>query len=84
MTKRFLVFQHMPWEGPEKRLMRAADNAKASCDIVEVWHEPIPDVGGYDGLTDGHPAQSPLVPVADGLEGTGHFSRISNNILIAI
>ncbi len=50
MAKRFLVFQHMPWEGPGGHLVRAAGNARISLDVVEVRRKPIPDVSPYDGL----------------------------------
>jgi GMP synthase (glutamine-hydrolysing) len=50
MSKQFLVFQHMSWEGPGRHLVEAANRENVSMDIVEVWREPIPDVGRYDGL----------------------------------
>jgi GMP synthase-like glutamine amidotransferase len=50
MTKQFLVFQHMPWEGPGQHLIRSAKERKVRLEIVEVWHEPIPDIRSYDGL----------------------------------
>ena len=50
MTKRFLVFQHMFWEGPGIHLIRSAEKYDARLDVVEVWHKPIPDTASYDGL----------------------------------
>lgn len=50
MTKRFLVFQHMPWEGPGDHLICAAKKHGILLCVVEVWHEPIPDLSSYDGL----------------------------------
>ena len=50
MTKRLLVFQHMPWEGPGQHLVRSAKKLGVGLDIVEVWHKPIPDISSYDGL----------------------------------
>jgi len=50
MSKRFLVFQHMPWEGPGQHLIRSAGKRKVQLEILEVWHQPIPDTGPYDGL----------------------------------
>lgn len=50
MPKRFLVFQHMPWEGPGQHLIRLAGKQKMQLEILEVWHQPIPDTGLYDGL----------------------------------
>lgn len=48
--KRFLVFQHMPWEKPGGHLLRAAKSRKVRLDVIEVWREPIPDIDPYDGV----------------------------------
>ncbi len=50
MMKRLLVFQHMPWEGPGQHLIRSAEKLRVGLDIVEVRHQPIPDISSYDGL----------------------------------
>jgi GMP synthase (glutamine-hydrolysing) len=50
MTKRLLVFQHMNWEGPGVHLVRAADKLRVNLDVVEVWHQPVPDLASYNGL----------------------------------
>ena len=50
MAKQFLVFQHMPWEGPGQHLIRSARKQRVRLDIVETWHQPIPDVKPYDGV----------------------------------
>jgi len=50
MPKRFLVFQHMPWEGPGRHLVRSAERFNVYLHIVEVWRQPIPDIGSYEGL----------------------------------
>lgn len=50
MAKRFLVFQHMDWEGPGKHLVRAAESQGLYLDVIEVWHQTIPDLATYDGL----------------------------------
>ena len=50
VAKRFLVFQHMSWEGPGQHLIRSARNADVLLDIVEVWHQPVPDTTSCDGL----------------------------------
>ena len=50
MTKQFLVFQHISWEGPGTYLIRSAEKCDARLDVVEVWHKSIPDTGSYDGL----------------------------------
>ncbi|MDY6836729.1 MAG: type 1 glutamine amidotransferase [Thermodesulfobacteriota bacterium] len=50
MSMDFLVLQHLSWEGPGRHLIRAAKKHGAHLHMVKVWREPIPDVGGYDGL----------------------------------
>jgi len=50
MSKRFLVFQHMPWEGPGRHLIRSAEKLNVYLHIIEVWRQPIPDIGSYEGL----------------------------------
>jgi hypothetical protein len=50
MSKQFLVFQHMPWEGPGQRLIRLAGKFGMNLHIVEVWHQTIPDISLYNGL----------------------------------
>ena len=50
MAKRFLVFQHMSWEGPGVHLIRSAENLGLNLEIIEVWHQEIPDLSPYDGL----------------------------------
>ena len=49
MKKRFLVFQHVSWERPGKHLTRAAKKCEARLDVIEVWHQPIPDTNPFDG-----------------------------------
>ena len=49
-SKRFLVFQHVPWEGPGAFLLRSADRLGIELCVVEVWHESIPQFDSYDGL----------------------------------
>lgn len=50
MEKRFLIFQHMPWEGPGVHLTGAARKRNVDLEVVEVWHEPIPDLAPYAAL----------------------------------
>lgn len=50
MGKRFLVFQHMDWEGPGEHLHRSAANLDLNLDVIEVWHQAIPDLQPYNGL----------------------------------
>ena len=50
MAKRFLVFQHMEWEGPGIHLLHSAEKLGVEFEVVEVWHQPIPDLTPHDGL----------------------------------
>ncbi len=50
MRKKFLVFQHSPWEKPGTHLLEAADKNRVKLDVVRVWQEAIPPLGGYDAL----------------------------------
>jgi GMP synthase (glutamine-hydrolysing) len=50
MPPRFLIFQHSPWEGPGRFLLRAAEHLGIKLAIVEVWRQPIPGLSRFDGL----------------------------------
>jgi GMP synthase-like glutamine amidotransferase len=50
MSRTFLVFQHMPWEGPGHHLIRATRKWRVELDLVEVWHQPVPETASRDGL----------------------------------
>jgi GMP synthase-like glutamine amidotransferase len=50
MNKNLLVFQHMPWEGPGRHLVRSAERHGVELHVVEAWRQPIPDVCSFDGL----------------------------------
>lgn len=50
MVVRFLVVQHMPWEGPGVHLLRAAAPLRVRFETVEVWHRPLPDPTTYDAM----------------------------------
>jgi GMP synthase (glutamine-hydrolysing) len=50
VAKRFLVFQHMPWEGPGQHLIRSASKWELRLDVLEVWRASIPGMTSYDGL----------------------------------
>jgi hypothetical protein len=50
MAKRFLVFQHINWEGPGIHLLRSAEKVGVKLEVVEVWHQPILDLSPYTGL----------------------------------
>jgi GMP synthase-like glutamine amidotransferase len=40
----------MSWEGPGLHLIRAAEKHGVYLHVLEVWHEPIPDLRDYQGL----------------------------------
>ncbi len=50
MSRKLLVFQHMPWEKPGKHLIRAARTRRVRLDVWEVWRQPAPVINPYDGL----------------------------------
>ncbi len=50
MRTRFLVFQHMAWEGPGVHLLRSAEKLGVKLEVVEVWRQPIPALTPYHGL----------------------------------
>jgi len=50
MKTRLLILQHMPWEKPGQFLLRSAKKHHVQLDILEIWHQPIPDIGSYHGL----------------------------------
>ena len=50
MTKKVLVFQHNPWEGPGKYLLSAVKRHRIKIDITRVWEEKIPVIDNYEAL----------------------------------
>jgi GMP synthase (glutamine-hydrolysing) len=48
--RRFLVLQHMSWEGPGVHLIRAAQKCHVHLEVVEVWRQPIPAVTACQGM----------------------------------
>lgn len=50
MAKKFLVFQHSPWEGPGKFLREAAQENGVDFKVVRTWEEKIPELEPYDCL----------------------------------
>jgi len=50
MTKKVLVFQHNPWEGPGKYLLSAVKGHRIKIDITRVWEEKIPVIDNYEAL----------------------------------
>jgi GMP synthase (glutamine-hydrolysing) len=47
MARKFLVFQHNPWEKPGPFLLRAAKHHNIKMEIVRVWEEAIPAINSY-------------------------------------
>jgi len=48
MTRKVIVFQHNPWEGPGQFLRSSAKRHKIKMDVIHVWEEKIPEVSnGY-------------------------------------
>lgn len=47
MARKFIVFQHNPWEGPGQLLLSAAKRHKIQLDIIRVWEETLPAITGY-------------------------------------
>ena len=50
MLRKFLVFQHSPWEGVGKILREAARKNDVELDVVRTWQEKIPELDPYDCL----------------------------------
>lgn len=50
MSRKLLVFQHVPWEKPGKHLIQAAKARRVRLDVWEVWRQPVPVIDPYDGL----------------------------------
>ncbi len=47
MARKFLVFQHNPWEEPGPFLLSAAKRHNIKIEIVRVWEETIPAINSY-------------------------------------
>ena len=47
MTRKVIVFQHNPWEGPGQFLVSAAKHHNIQMDIIRVWEETIPAIKKY-------------------------------------
>jgi len=50
MKRKFLVFQHTPWEGPGRHLVNSSKKRKIRLDVACVWREPVPDVSQHDAI----------------------------------
>lgn len=48
--KKFLVVQHMDWEGPGEHLLAALAQGQANYQILEAWHEPLPRLDPFAGM----------------------------------
>ncbi|MFC1844921.1 type 1 glutamine amidotransferase [Thermodesulfobacteriota bacterium] len=47
MTRKIIVLQHNPWEGPGQFLLNAAKLHKIKMDVIHVWEEKIPEINNY-------------------------------------
>jgi len=47
---KFIVVQHMEWEGPGRHLLDFFDRSGINFEIIEAWHRPIPDLSSCTGL----------------------------------
>jgi GMP synthase-like glutamine amidotransferase len=47
---KFLIVQHMPWEGPGEPLLAALKELGLPYRVAEVWHEPLPAPDAFDAL----------------------------------
>ena len=50
MVRKFLVFQHSPWEGPGQILSQAAIENNLELEVIRTWEEKIPELDPYDYL----------------------------------
>jgi len=48
--RKFLLVQHMDWEGPGEHLLAGLAEFGAGFRLLEAWHEPLPDLEPYRGL----------------------------------
>ncbi len=46
MSRKVIVFQHNPWEGPGQFLLSAVKRHKLEMDIINVWEKKIPALKG--------------------------------------
>ncbi|MBW1980424.1 MAG: type 1 glutamine amidotransferase [Deltaproteobacteria bacterium] len=49
-ANRFLVCQHMAWEGPGKHLISAAARCQVDLEVCRLWRQPLPALAPYAGL----------------------------------
>jgi len=50
VAKKLAIFQHTPWEGPGRLLIKSARRHHVRLEVIKVWQQPIPDPKAYDGL----------------------------------
>ncbi len=50
VPRKFAVFQHTPWEGPGKLLLKSARRHHVTLQVIKVWEQPIPDLSPFVGL----------------------------------
>jgi GMP synthase (glutamine-hydrolysing) len=50
MSRKVIVFQHNPWEGPGQFLLSAAKRHKLEMDIINVWEKKIPALKGFAAM----------------------------------
>ena len=48
--QKFLIVQHMDWEGPGAHLLAALADGGVGCQILEAWREPVPSLDPYTGM----------------------------------
>jgi GMP synthase-like glutamine amidotransferase len=48
--QKFLIVQHMDWEGPGVHLLAALAAAEVEYQILEAWHEPLPPLDSFTGM----------------------------------
>lgn len=50
MKRKFLVFQHTPWEKPGRHLLNSSKKRKIKLDVARLWEGPAPDISAYDAV----------------------------------
>jgi GMP synthase-like glutamine amidotransferase len=48
--KGWLIVQHMDWEGPGQHLLAAFQEGGVHFQVVEAWHEPLPELAPLAGM----------------------------------
>lgn len=48
--KKFLVVQHMDWEGPGAHLLAALAEQEVDHQVLEAWHQPVPSLDDFTGM----------------------------------